>query len=136
MPSVVLDTNVLIDSVFRRDEEHQKAAIALFLRAREGEIAIVLPQFVVFEAIFVLQSVYDLVPHAITPLIRDAIALPGVTVIDDCPWSQFFEHWSDLKPAVIDAAILAVAIANRYTLATFDHKLSNRARTFGITLYW
>jgi len=35
-----------------------------------------------------------------------------------------------------DAAILAVAIEHRYTLATFDRKLSNRAKSFGVAPYW
>lgn len=79
---------------------------------------------------------YKLQPHAITMLLREAMALPGVTVVDDRPWPQFFEHWSDLRRDVVDAALIAVSIANGYSLATFDQDLSKRARTFGIAPYW
>ena len=45
-------------------------------------------------------------------------------------------HWSDLRRDVVDAALLAISIANGYSLATFDEDLSNRARTFGVAPYW
>ena len=133
---VVIDANVLISYVFARDEAQQELAETLFLRARNRDVVVVLPQFVIFEAIFVFRSFYKLPPHEITAMLREAITLPGLTVVDDCFWQPFFEHWSDLRPDVVDAAILAVAIEHRYALATFDHKLSNRARTFGVATYW
>src|SRR3954454_5161638 len=104
----------------------------LLLRAENGELVIALPQFIIFESIYVLRSFYKLVPHEITTLLREAISFPGVEIVDDCPWPQFFEHWSNLRSNVGDAAILALAIANRYVLAPFDRKLSNRAKTFGV----
>ena len=136
MLHVVIDANVLISSVLERDKEQRELAQKLVLRAEHGELVIALPQFVIFESIFVFRSSYKLPPHEITALLREAIALPGVTLVDDCPWPDFFEHWSDLRPDVVDAAILALAIANDYSLATFDRKLANRAKTFGVASYW
>jgi predicted nucleic acid-binding protein len=133
---VITDTNVLISSVLERDREERERTQKLVLRAETGELVIVLPQFVIFESIFVFSSVYKLLPHEIAILIREVIALPGVTIVDDCPWQQFFEYWSDVRPDVVDSALLAVSIANHYSLATFDRKLSNRAKTFGVAPYW
>jgi predicted nucleic acid-binding protein len=133
---VVVDTNVLISSIFRRNEDQLIKARALFDRAGNGELEIVFPQFVIFEAIHVFSTIYRFSPAAITKMLREAIALPGVTVGDNCPWPLVFEHWSNLKPSAGDAAMLAVAIANHYSLATFDRELSNRARTFGVAPYW
>jgi predicted nucleic acid-binding protein len=136
VPEVVIDANALISALLLRDKSQQDRVRQLLLRARSGELTVVLAQFVIFETIYVLRSVYELPPHEVTALLREALALPGVTLVDDCPWPQFFEHWSDLRPDVVDAALLTLAIAHRYTLATFDHKLSNRARTFGVATYW
>lgn len=136
MPYVVIDANALISSLLLRDKPQQEDVRQLLLRARNGDLVVVLPQFVIFETIFVLRSVYKLPPGEITTLLREAIALPGVIVVNDCPWPEFFEHWSDFRPDVVDAAILALAIANRYDLATFDHKLANRAKSFGVAPYW
>jgi len=69
-------------------------------------------------------------------MLREAIALPGLTLVDDRPWPDFFEHWSNLRPDVVDAALIAVAVQNRYDLATFDRDLAKRAKTFGVTSYW
>jgi len=133
---VVVDTNVLISVIFKRNEEQRALGLELFNRAGNGELAIIFPQFVIFEAIHVFGKMYRFSPAAITKMLREAMTLPGVTIRDDCPWPGFFEHWSNQHPDVGDAAILAIAIANRYTLATFDHKLSNRAKTFGVVPYW
>jgi predicted nucleic acid-binding protein len=133
---VVVDTNVLISSIFRRNEDQLARALELYDRAGNGEFVIVFPQFVIFEAIHVFTHMYRFSPAAITKMLRDAMALPGITVVNDCPWPEFFEHWSNFRPDVGDAAILAVAIANRYDLATFDRDLAKRAKTFGIASYW
>lgn len=133
---VVIDANLLISYVFARDEAQQELAETLFLRARNGELVVALPQFVIFEAIFVFRSFYKLPPHEITAILHEAITLPGLAVADDCPWPDFFQHWSDLHPDVVDAAILALAIANHYSLATFDRKLVSRAKALGIAPYW
>lgn len=136
MRQVVIDANVLISWVFLRDEAQQILADELFVRARTGELSIALPQFVIFESLYVFRSFYRFSPGVVIQMLRDAMAMPGIIMVDYCPWSQVFEHWSDLKPSVGDAAILALAIANHYDLATFDHKLANRAKTFGVAPYW
>jgi len=43
-----------------------------------------------------------------------------------------------LRQVVVDTNVLmlALAIQNRYTLATFDRKFANRAKTFGVAPYW
>lgn len=136
MPRVAIDTNVLISTVLDRDVEQQQKTEQLLLRAENGELVIALPQFVIFEAIYVLRSLYEFLPHEITTMLREAISLPGVTIVDGCPWPLFFEHWSNLRPDVIDAAILGLAMAEQYSLATFDRKLANRAKSFGVAPYW
>jgi predicted nucleic acid-binding protein len=133
---VVVDTNVLISSIFRRNEDQLTRALELYDRAGNGDLVVVFPQSVIFEAIHVFTHIYRFSPAAITKMLRDAMALPGVTVVNDCSWPEFFEHWSNFQPDVGDAAILAVAIANGYSLATFDRDLVKRARTFGVSPYW
>jgi predicted nucleic acid-binding protein len=136
LPHVAIDTNVRLSLLIERDAVQQAKAQALLRRAEDGEVIVVLAQFILFETIYVFRTSYDYSASAVTAALRDAMALPGVILVDDCNWPLFFEHWSDFRPDVGDAAILAVAIANRYSLATFDHKLANRAKTFGVTPYW
>ena len=136
MRQVVIDTNVLVSLSLFRNETQRTKGLELLDRAADSELTVIVPQFIFFEAIHIFRSRYDLFPAEIATLLRELMAFPGITPTADCDWPLFFEHWTDLKPAPIDAAILAVSIANRYTLATFDRKLSNRAKTFGVAPYW
>jgi predicted nucleic acid-binding protein len=98
---------------------------------------VILPQFVVFEIVYVLQSTYRVPGSELSPMLRDLIALPGVLVIDECPWKRVLEYWPAPLPSLADAAIVAVAASKRYNaIATFDQKLGKRAKDLGVATYW
>ncbi|HEU4887204.1 MAG TPA: PIN domain-containing protein [Thermoanaerobaculia bacterium] len=137
MRRVVIDANVLVSFFVDRDEKQRAAAKALLLAAVDGEIAAIIPQFVVFEISYVFQTMYGATGERLATLIRDVITLPGAQVIDDCPWKRVLEVWPDPLPSLADAAILAVAVTNRYdAVATFDRKLARRVKDAGIRTYW
>jgi alkylhydroperoxidase family enzyme len=70
-------------------------------------------------------------------VIRAVITFPGVQVIDECPWKRVLEVWPNAFPSLADAAIVAVATANRCdAVATFDRKLANRLESFGLAAYF
>ena len=60
MRSVVIDANVFISFFVERNEAQRSAARALLTAAEDGEIAGIIPQSVVFEIAYVLQSQYGL----------------------------------------------------------------------------
>lgn len=137
MSSVVIDANVLVSFFVDRDEEQRAAAKALFLAAVDGDITAIIPQFVVFEISYVLQTMYRAKGQRLASLIRDVITLPGAQVIDDCPWKRVLQVWPDPLPSLADAAILAVALTNRYeAVATFDKKLARQVQDAGVRTYW
>ena len=136
MQRVVVDANVLLSFVTGRIEK-QRAAKALLLRASEGELSAIVPQFVVFESMYVLQSTYRIAGNELAPMIRDLIALPGILFIDECPWKRVLDLWPSQFRSIADAAIVAVAVSNRYdAVATFDQKLAKRLDDFGVAAYW
>ena len=105
--------------------------------AANGEIAGINPQSVVFEIAYVLQSQYGLTGQRLTTAVRAVVTFPGMRIVDDCSWKRVLEIWPDTLPGLADAAIVAVATANRYdAVATFDRKLANRLETFGLAAYW
>ncbi|HYK04646.1 MAG TPA: PIN domain-containing protein [Thermoanaerobaculia bacterium] len=57
MSSVVIDANVVVSFFVDRDETQRAAAKALLLEAVDGEITAI-PQFVVFEISYVLETMY------------------------------------------------------------------------------
>ncbi len=137
MRSVVVDANVIVSFFVDRNPKQRDAAEALLNEAEEGDIVAVIPQFVVFEVAYVLQSQYAYTGARLAALIRDVIAFPGAQLIDDCPWKRVLQIWPDPLASLADASIVALATTNRYdAVATFDRKLSNRLESFGLAAYW
>ena len=137
MQRVVIDANVFLSTLVHRNDEQHAAAKALLLRAEDGELQVILPQFVIFEIVYVLQSTYRIPGSDLAPMLRDLIALPGVLLIDECPWKRVLQLWPAPLASVADAAIVAVAESKRYdAIATFDRKLGNRAKDLGLATYW
>jgi len=120
-----------------RHEKQYAAAHALLQEAEDGNIVAILPQFVVFEVSYVLQSLYNQSGERLASTIRALVSFPGVQIVDDCPWKRVLELWPDPLPGLADASIVAVATTNRYdAVATFDKKLANKLESFGLTAYW
>lgn len=137
MRRVVVDANVIISFLVDRHPKQRDAAEALLNEAEAGAIVAVIPQFVVFEVAYVLQSQYAYSGEREAELIRDVIAFPGAQLVDDCPWKRVLEIRSDRLTGLADASIVAVAMTNRYdAVATFDRKLANRLEGFGLAAFW
>jgi predicted nucleic acid-binding protein len=135
--SVVVDANVFVSFFVERNAAQHAAARALLSAAEDGEIAGIIPQSVVFEIAYVLQSQYGLTGQRLATTVRAVVAFPGMRIVDDCSWKRVLEIWPETLPGLADAAIVAVAAANRYeAVATFDRKLSNRLEAFGLAAYW
>jgi predicted nucleic acid-binding protein len=134
---VLVDANVFVSFLVERNEKQRAAARALIDTAGEGDIEAFVTQFAVFEVSYVLQSFYGMPAQRVAALIRDMVALPGVTPIDDCPWRKVFEYWPEHLPGMADAATVAIAIASRYdAVATFDQKMLKRMQSLGVESYW
>jgi len=134
---VVVDANVFVSLLTGRHEKQREVAGALLQQAEDGEIVVILPQFVVFEVTYVLQSLYGVTGDRLASMIRDLLSFPGVQVTDDCPWNRILELWPNPLPGLADASITALATTNRYdAIATFDQKLGKRAKALGLATYW
>ncbi|MCU1230111.1 MAG: PilT protein domain protein [Acidobacteria bacterium] len=137
MQRVVVDANVFLSFMVHRNDKQRDAAKALLAKAEDGELVAILPQFVVFEIVYVLQSAYSIRDEELAKLTRDLLALPGVQITDESPWRRVFDVWPRPLPSLADASIVAVAMANRYeAVATFDRKLANRLESFGLAAYF
>ena len=136
-PQIVVDANVFVSFLIERNAKQRTVAKALIDSAGDGKIIAVVTQFAVFEVSYVLQSFYAIPTYDVATLVSEMMALPGLFVIDSCPWKKVFEYWPARLPGMADAATVAVAVANRYdAIATFDRKMLNRMRSLGIESYW
>ena len=137
MRSVVADANVFVSFFVERNKAQQDAAQALLAAAEEGEIAGVIPQSVIFEIVYVLQSQYGLTSRQAATAIAAVTRFPGMQIVDECPWKRVLELWPDPLSGLTDAAIVALATTNRYdAVATFDRKLANKLPAFGLDAYF
>jgi predicted nucleic acid-binding protein len=134
---IVLDANVLVSYLTGRHEKQYDAARVLLQEAEDGNLVAILPQFVVFEVTYVLQSLYGVSGDRLAATVRAVVSFPGVQIVDDCPWNRVLDVWPDPFPGLADSAIVAVATANRYdAVATFDRKLANKLEAFGLAAYF
>jgi len=133
---VVVDANVLVSYLTGRQAKQYEQTEALLQDAAAGSLVAVLPQFVVFEVMYVLQTIYAVTGDRLASLLRDLLSFPGIKVVDDCPWMRVLEIWPDPIRGLAEASIVAVATTNRYdAVATFDGKLAKRLESFGLTRY-
>ena len=137
MRQVAVDANVFVSYLTGRDEKQYGAARALLQEAEDGNIVVILPQFVLFEVSYVVQSLYNLSGERLASTIRALVSFPGVQIVDDWPWKRVLDIWPDPLPGLADASIIAVATTNRYdAVATFDKKLANKLESFDLTPYF
>ena len=137
MRSVVADANVFVSFFVERNKAQQEAALTLLTAAEEGEIAGVIPQSVIFEVVYVLQSQYGLTSRQASAVVDAVTKFPGMQIVDDCPWNRVLELWPDPLAGLTDAVIVALAVTNRYeAVATFDRKLANKLESFGLESYF
>jgi len=133
---VVIDANVLVSFFVERNEKQRVVGKALLLAAEEGEIVAVVPQFALFEIAYVLDSYYKVPPPTIADAIRATLTYPGVITTDDCSWLRVLQHWPEPLTSITDAGIVAVALENKYSVATFDQKLIRRMKALGVESYF
>jgi len=135
--SVVADANVFVSFFVERNKAQQDAAQALLAAAEEGEIAGMIPQSVIFEIVYVLQSQYGLTSRQVATVVQAITEFPGMQIVDDCAWRRVLEIWPESLAGLTDAVIVALATTNGYdAVATFDRKLSNRLESFSLEAYW
>jgi predicted nucleic acid-binding protein len=135
--TVVVDANVLVSFFVDRNAKQRDAADALLQLAEAGELTAIVPQFVIFETAYVLQSQYRITGDELAAMLGDIVTTPGVQTIDTCPWRRVFELWPSPFSGLADASIVAVATTHRYdAIATFDQKLSKRAKDIGVASFW
>ena len=132
----MVDANVLVSFFVERNEKQRVAGKALLLSAEEGEIVAVVPQFALFEIAYVLDSFYKVPLPKIADAIRATLTYPGVIVTDDCSWLRVLDRWPEPLASITDAAIVAVALENKYSVATFDQKLIRRMKALGVESYF
>jgi predicted nucleic acid-binding protein len=105
--------------------------------AEDGEILAVVPQAVVFDVAYVVQSQYNVTGDRLATVIKAVTSFPGTQLVDEFSWKRVLEIWPNPITGLGDAAIVTVAMLNRCdAVATFDGKFADKLGTFGLEAYF
>jgi hypothetical protein len=92
---IAVDANVFVSFFIDRNAAQHAAARALIQQAEDGEIAAIVPQAVVFEVAYVVQSQYAITGDRLATVIKGVTSFPGTQVVDECRWKSVLEIWPD-----------------------------------------
>lgn len=129
--TVLLDTNFLLSAITDRNPQQRQVTEILFRAAAQQRATIAVPQFILFEATFVLTSFYHRSEEAVSSLIGDLTSLGGVDVVHGPPVDTWLELWPARVPGANDAALAALSVQYRWPVATFDQRFALRLRLVG-----
>lgn len=136
MKRIIIDTNALISFVTARNTQQQSLVAPLFEGAAKVVTAIICPNNVLAEFAYVMNRIYGIPQKNVAVIIKDFIALPGVTVVYEFSYDHLFHIWPDRIPEYGDAVIAATALGRKgAVVATFDKKLAAALQSLNIPLH-
>lgn len=122
--SAFLDTNVLIRHLTGEPPEQARRATA-FLAAAER---LLLPDLIVAEVVYVLESVYGVGRGQVAELVRTVIGFPAVTVFDGLLLTRALEVYETVGLDFADAYLVACAeVYGVNSVASFDREIDKVA---------
>jgi predicted nucleic acid-binding protein len=118
--SAFLDTNVLIRHLTGDPPAQARRATAFLERADE----LLLPDLIVAEVVYVLESFYELKPKRVTELVRAVIAFTAVVVVDEALLLRALEVYEVERIDFAEAYLVASAEASGIkSIASFDRSI-------------
>jgi predicted nucleic-acid-binding protein len=133
MKKYIIDTNVLISFVTDRNPEQQKIVAPLFESASRLKCSLICHHFVLTEFVFVMDKVYGTPKETINAMLRDLIAMPGITLYQDTDFGPLLSFWPSKIPDFGDALVAATAkVVKGAIVVTFDTKFKSALKTLGL----
>ncbi|MDQ7794938.1 MAG: PIN domain-containing protein [bacterium] len=115
-----LDANVLIRFLTRDQPEQARAALAVFLRAKEGEFELRLCPLVVAEAAWVLDSYYGFSRRQISQALVSLIMAEGVVTQDGGLLVSALGQMEDRNVPFVDAFLAELVRTHGEAVCSFD----------------
>ena len=89
----IIDINALISFVTDRNRAQQEVVAPLLAATARMKCSLLCHQFVLSEFVFVMEKVYNTPEETINAMLRDFIAMPGVTVIQNTDFAILLDLW-------------------------------------------
>ncbi len=115
--SAFLDTNILIRHLTGDPPAQARRATAFLSRAEE----LLLPDLIVAEVVYVLESFYEVERQRVAELVRAVIGFPAIVVVDEPLLLRALEVYEVDRLDFAEAYLVASAEASGVeTIASFD----------------
>lgn len=122
--SAFLDTNVLIRHLTGDPPAQARRATAFLERAEE----LLVPDLIVAEVVYVLESFYEVERQHVAELVRAVIGFPAVVVVDEPLLLRALEVYEVDRLDFAEAYLVASAEASGVeTIASFDRTIDRLA---------
>jgi len=118
--SAFVDSNVLIRHLTGDPQDLAVRATAFLADADE----LLLPDLIVAEVVYVLESFYEVPPEEVAPLVRSVVAYPSIRTLDSALLLRALEVYETTRIDFAEAYLVASAETAGVTdIASFDRDL-------------
>ncbi|MBU4345100.1 MAG: type II toxin-antitoxin system VapC family toxin [Desulfobacteraceae bacterium] len=121
-----LDTNALVRFLVRDDEQQAETIYRIFKQAESDKEVFFVPLLVVFETIWVLESVYKIARQEILSSINELILMP---ILEFEAQSAILNSVSSARETKMELSDLLIAHSAKFSgcecVLTFDKRASN-----------
>ena len=123
MKQYIIDTNALLSFVTDRNITQQAVMTGVFEQVAAAQAAILCPQNVIAEFVYVMETVYHQPTLSIRSILADFIAMPGVEIVDTTDFESVFSLWPETFEDFGDAIVAACCQSSKGAFViTFDRR--------------
>ncbi len=119
----LIDANVILRYLLKDDETLFKRASSLLEKVKVGEEAVIIPESVLAESVYVLQKVYKIEREVIAEKLRELFAYKGIANSDKKDLIDSILLFGQTRLSIVDCIVCSKSINQRLSLTTFDDEL-------------
>lgn len=125
----LVDANVILRYLLEDDETLFKRASSLLEKVKVGEEAVVIPESVLAETVYVLQKVYKIERQIIAEKLRELFAYKGIANSDKKDLIDSILLFGQTRLSIVDCIVCSKSINQGLSLITFDDELKSAYTT-------
>jgi len=122
---VIVDTNAFLRFLLNDIPEHKKEFERLLQKAKKSHIELVVPQIIIFEIHFILDSYYHFSKEEVIEKLKSLLAANYLFVESREVFDKALTLYSTQTLSLADCFLLATAEIEHAELFTFDKKLKS-----------
>ncbi len=127
MKQYVIDTNALLSFVTDRNTAQQAVMAGVFEQVAAAQAAVLCPQNVIAEFVYVMETVYHQPKPSIRSIASDFIAMPGIMIVDKTDFAEVFSLWPEAFDDFGDAIVAVCARSTKgASVITFDRRFMRK----------